>query len=351
MGEGNPFSRFLRVIRLLVFSSWACLSKPVSKNLLLNQRGLPLVVACVGNADVSTELSLESSGSSRFFEIFQSGSSLTLEHDATIYNFRNNTSCIQKNLINSYWQSDEYVESMSADVDVIVMMLDFSSSLGDVEVFVRDCTDMVERYQALPTRPVIFITSPPPTNLQLSNKLLTNLLPKIAFRTGATFINLTDVFLDNNPVSLSGANHTKTSVESTHSSMMVSAKLVEVIAYTISNEIVRVLHHINDIYNVLHTESVFPDYEEVEDSIKTSNKTRARIAPSDVYSEVIRRQHQLLNPSIGGGSKLSTSRFRPIIACVGVRTRLFKSDMQSLVTISRLISMEADSSDLKLYSF
>ena len=170
-------------------------------------RGEYLVIACVG--DSLTEGAQNDKRVLSYPAILQE--KLTMP-PYKVFNFGKGSTTAQvisrSGSAMPYTQTVQFKQSMAAHVDVVVIMLgtnDARKVFWNETRFKSDYTDLIERYQALPSKPIVFVCTPPPVyctqkncwfdvQVDVVNEVLPRLVPEIAYYTGASLIDNFAVF-------------------------------------------------------------------------------------------------------------------------------------------------------------
>ena len=108
----------------------------------------------------------------------------------------------------SYWNTNEYQQSLDSNPAVVIMMLGTNDvspawSTRDDTAFVKDYTDLLLSYRKLPSQPTIFLAIPPPIYDHKKDFVITNNVPalitdianhvRLAEDTGTGGVHVVDV--------------------------------------------------------------------------------------------------------------------------------------------------------------
>ena len=188
-----------------------------------------------------------------------------------VFNFGKGSSTVLRTGV-PFVNSTQYKLSMAAHLDVVVLMLgtnDARKIFWDESRFRRDYIDIIERYQALPSKPIVFVCTPPPVYCdpkkcffdvqpEVVNEVLPFLIPEIAYYTGAFVIDNFAVFGGNkfsNPSSYYEPGHTdKADWDKQNHPPYDGVHLVaegnKRLADSVSWRVVESLHKANKTYNL-----------------------------------------------------------------------------------------------------
>ena len=81
-----------------------------------------------------------------------------------VRNFGVNGRAVQKHSILSYWREDRYQEALESNPDIVIIMLGTNDSWEgwNEEKYVKDYGEFIETFQALASKPDIYLMVPPP---------------------------------------------------------------------------------------------------------------------------------------------------------------------------------------------
>lgn len=181
------------------------LGHPITSNISSDSRndGRRLTISCVGDSLT-----------------FGSGSTGTKQRNAypsvlrrnpqfsgyKVHNFGEGGMCVLKSTGKfSYWNTTKFAAAMISRPDIVIIMLgtnDAKTLHWDPAAFRNDYIEMIRGFQNLKSKPVVYISIPPPIysstpifkiDPQTVNNLLPIIIPEIALACNVTVINNFDV--------------------------------------------------------------------------------------------------------------------------------------------------------------
>jgi acyl-CoA thioesterase I len=125
-----------------------------------------------------------------------------LGKDFRVLNYGDGGTTALKSSEKPYWKSDMYLRSLKSKPNYVVIMFgtnDSKKKAWKESTFEANYMELIKKYQALPTKPVIFVCVPPPYYAKESlfgiqgdiiNKELPRIVPKIAKAAGTRLVNI-----------------------------------------------------------------------------------------------------------------------------------------------------------------
>jgi lysophospholipase L1-like esterase len=260
-----------------------------------------------------------------------------------VHNFGSNGQTVLKVSDHSYWLEEEYRRAMLTQANHVIIQFgtnDAKPPNWNEDLFRLDYTNLIERFQLMPSLPVVFICIPPPiycpkrtnenekTNTcwkynersQITNNLLQHVIPDIAFRTGASLISnfkllggdkllKPEAFFE--PGKLKEEEWTNIApYDGIHPNEIGN----ELMAANIATKIVEHNHRSARLIRNYNHHKVIENADQVHNSqvIASTSSIRSEVKHEAVYSHIY--NHTMNNPNMEGTNPI----MRPVIACVGV---------------------------------
>jgi lysophospholipase L1-like esterase len=260
-----------------------------------------------------------------------------------VHNFGSNGQTVLKVSDHSYWLEEEYRRAMLTQANHVIIQFgtnDAKPPNWNEDLFRLDYTNLIERFQSMPSLPVVFICIPPPiycpkrtnenekTNTcwkynersQITNNLLQHVIPDIAFRTGASLINnfkllggdkllKPEAFFE--PGKLKEEEWTNIApYDGIHPNEIGN----ELMAANIATKIVEHNHRSARLIRNYNHHKVIENADQEHNSqvIASTSSIRSEVKHEAVYSHIY--NHTMNNPNKEGTNPI----MRPVIACIGV---------------------------------
>jgi lysophospholipase L1-like esterase len=117
-------------------------------------------VACVGDSITFGLLAVP-----RAFNTYPAQLQKMLGEKYSVRNFGVNAHTAQKAADHSYWENEDFQSSSDYAPDIVMIMLGTNDAKSynwkGFNTFIEDYSDMVAHYQSLPSRPTVYVMSPP----------------------------------------------------------------------------------------------------------------------------------------------------------------------------------------------
>ena len=264
------------------------------------------------------------------------------EHRFTVHNFGSNGQTALKDSDHSYWSEPEYRKAMNSTPHIVVLQFgtnDARATNWNESLFRLDYINMIERFQSLPSQPVIFLCIPPPiycpkknTKSKNSNdcwkhaeraKVVNNDLPRIisdiSFYTGSILVDNFEL-LGGKKLTKPELFYEREKVEedkwtnkypfdgihpNDHGNNLIGLN----VAWKIVDHFKR-SSKVSKFYDHLVSQIIYESENERDGS--AVNITRNKLKRDSVYSHIY--NHMKNNPKIND----TNLPIRPVISCIGV---------------------------------
>ena len=260
-----------------------------------------------------------------------------------VHNFGSNGQTVLKVSDHSYWLEEEYRRAMLTRANHVVIQFgtnDAKPPNWNEDLFRLDYTNLIERFQMMPTLPAVFICIPPPIycpkrtaeneesntcwkyfeRSQITNNLLQHVIADIAFKTGASLISnfkllggdkllKPEAFFE--PGKLKEEQWTNIApYDGIHPNEYGN----ELMASNIATKIVEHNHRSARLIRNYNHHKVIENDDQVHNKqvIASTSSIRSQVGHEAVYGHIY--NHTVNNPNTEGMNPI----MRPVIACVGV---------------------------------
>ena len=153
----------------------------------------PLRVACIGDS-ITEGVGLSDS------ETYPTQLSEMLGEGYEVENFGKQSATVMKNGKVSYWNTSEYTASLNYNPDIVVMMFGTNDARPENwennSSFISDYEDLIESYNDLSTKPIVYIAYPTPVYAVVygitNDRIVSEVIPSIqqvADNKGLTIID------------------------------------------------------------------------------------------------------------------------------------------------------------------